>query len=70
MTHPFIRRTLSAAAGLSLALGVAAAAAPAATAGGILVCGWQSLTLVNGWHSENSVYGTGDPRYCIEDGIV
>jgi hypothetical protein len=31
---------------------------------------WSSLTLVNGWTSENTTYGTGDPRVSIQNGVV
>jgi hypothetical protein len=62
------RRFLATAvAGLALATGLAAGA-PAAHAGG---CTWTAITLVNGWHSEQSVFGTGNPSYCLEgDGMV
>jgi hypothetical protein len=62
------RRFLAAAvAGLALTAGLAAGA-PAAHAG---TCTWVPITLVNGWHSEQSVYGTGDPAYCLDgDGMV
>jgi hypothetical protein len=62
------RRFLATAvAGLALAAGLAASA-PAAHAGG---CTWVAITLVNGWHSGQNVYGTGNPSYCLEgDGMV
>src|SRR5579864_8337057 len=31
---------------------------------------WHSLTLINGWVSSQSTYGTGDPRVSIQNGIV
>ena len=53
--------------GIGLGAGV-----PAAHASG---CGWTGgwvpMTLVNGWASEQNVYDTGDPSYCLEtDGMV
>jgi hypothetical protein len=55
---------------LALAIGTGAGA-PSASAGGPGSCPWTPLTLVNGWHSEQSAFGTGDPSYCIEiDGMV
>jgi hypothetical protein len=62
------RRVLAASVAASgLAIGLAASA-PAAHAGPIC---WAPITLVNGWHSEQSVYNTGDPSVCLEnDGMV
>jgi hypothetical protein len=51
-----------AACGLTIGL---AAGAPAAHAG--TGCTWQPVSLVNGWHSEQGAYGTGDPSVCLED---
>lgn len=31
---------------------------------------WTSLSLINGWVSENSVYGTGNPKVSEQNGIV
>jgi hypothetical protein len=65
------RRVLAGAvAVLALAIGTGAGAPPA-SAGGPGSCPWTPLTLVNGWHSEQSAFGSGDPSYCIEiDGMV
>ena len=50
-------------------VGGLAAGAPAAHAG--TGCSWEPLTLVNGWHSEQGAYDTGDPSACLEsDGMV
>ena len=47
------------------------AGGPAAHAGPSCSGAAQAITLVNGWHSENSVYDTGDPSVCLEnDGMV
>jgi hypothetical protein len=57
---------------LTVGLGLAAGA-PAAHAGGFCgwTGGWAPITLVNGWTSEQSVYSTGDPSYCLEaNGMV
>jgi hypothetical protein len=55
-----------AACGLTIGL---AAGAPAAHAGP--GCTWAPISLVNGWHSEQGAYGTGDPSVCLEnDGMV
>ena len=49
----------------------AASVAPAASATPIeQLCQWQALPLVNGWQSEQSTYGTGDPSYELCAGIV
>jgi len=70
--RPFgaVRRLVAASAAiLTLAIGLAAGAAPAAHAGP--GCSWVPITLENGWASEQSVYDTGDPSYCLEtDGMV
>jgi hypothetical protein len=59
------RRVLAASvAACGLAAGLAAGA-PAAHAGP--GCSWAPITLVNGWHSEQGTYGTGDPSVCLED---
>jgi hypothetical protein len=31
---------------------------------------WQGLTLKNGWASSNSIYGTGNPKAALQNGIV
>jgi hypothetical protein len=60
-----------AAAGATLALAVSAGlTAPAASASSIQTCRWQPPTLINGWQSANAQSGTGDPSYCVENGIV
>jgi hypothetical protein len=51
-----------AAAGLAIGL---AAGAPAAHAGP--GCSWAPITLMNGWHTEQGTYSTGDPSACLED---
>jgi hypothetical protein len=63
------RRVVAASvAACGLALGLAAGA-PAAHAG--TGCTWAPISLVNGWHSEQGTYGTGDPSVCLEnDGMV
>jgi hypothetical protein len=65
-----VRRVLAASAvAFTLAIGIGAYA-PAASAG-IPGCSWQSLTLMNGWQSEQNAFGTGDPSYCVtSDGMV
>jgi hypothetical protein len=64
------RRLLAAPLGvLTLAIGLAAGAAPAAHAGP--GCTWVPITLQNGWVSENGAWGTGNPSYCEEaNGMV
>ncbi len=65
------RRVLQMLAVLALAFGAIAAVVPAASAGiGRAGCSWTPFTLVNGWQSANSSYGTGDPSYCVSYGIV
>ncbi len=60
----------AAAAALTLAVS-AGVSAPAASAASRDACPWQPLTLVNGWQSANAQFGgTGDPSYCVENGIV
>lgn len=44
------------------------AGAPAASAS--TECQWQPLSLQNGWQSEQGVYDSGDPAYCIDSGYV
>jgi len=57
-------------AALTLTTG-AAVSARAATAGTNPGCGWHTLTLLNGWKSEQSTWHSGNPAYCITgDGIV
>ena len=43
------------------------AAAQAATAAGVP---WTSLSLINGWATENGTYGTGNPKVSLQGGIV
>lgn len=55
----------------ALALGGGGAAiAPAASAGIPPNCAWQSLYLLDGWQSANSQWNTGDPAYCVDNGVV
>ena len=42
-------------------------AANAVASGGVT---WTSLTLINGWASENGAYGTGNPKVSEQNGIV
>ncbi len=42
-------------------------ATQAATAAGVT---WTSLSLINGWTSENGTYGTGNPKVSLQGGIV
>ena len=42
-------------------------ATQAATAAGVT---WTSLSLINGWASENGTYGTGNPKVAVQSGIV
>jgi hypothetical protein len=51
-----------AACGLTIGLAVGAPAAHAGSG-----CTWAPISLENGWHSEQGVYGTGDPSVCLED---
>jgi hypothetical protein len=54
------------------ALAASASTASASTARGILAsCSWHPLSLMNGWQSEQSVYNSGNPSYCVtSDGMV
>jgi hypothetical protein len=55
----------------ALAAGAPAASASAARAVGAPACSWHPLSLLNGWHSEQSVYGSGNPSYCVtSNGMV
>src|SRR5215469_11702487 len=66
----FIAASMAALA-LSVGLGIGAVAATAATTSGVRPCGWHKLALVNGWHSQQSKWDSGDPAYCIPgDGMV
>jgi hypothetical protein len=65
----FVRRPAALIAVLALAAGVAAAA-PAAHASITPACVWQSLYLLNGWQSAQTSWNTGDPEYCVDNGIV
>jgi hypothetical protein len=31
---------------------------------------WTSLSLINGWATENGTYGTGNPKVSLQSGIV
>ena len=59
---------------LMAALGLAAGAVPAKAGlppfhlNGCII--WQTITLENGWISDNSAYDTGNPSFCENDGIV
>jgi hypothetical protein len=56
---------------LALAGTGALANAPVASASIRPDCWWHGLSLVNGWQSDQSNDGTGDPRYCVtSDGMV
>jgi hypothetical protein len=50
-------------------LAVGAAAAPA-SASIRPACAWQPLSLLNGWQSAQSAWDSGDPMYCVDNGIV
>ena len=56
------------------ALAASASAASASTTraeGRLASCSWQPLSLINGWRSEQSVYDSGNPSYCVtSDGMV
>jgi hypothetical protein len=56
------------------ALAASAPAASASTARAVIPpggCLWQSLSLLNGWQSEQSVFDSGNPSYCVSsDGMV
>ncbi len=69
MSPRFVRRPAALIAVLALAAGVAAAA-PAASASITPACVWQSLYLLNGWQSAQTSWNTGDPEYCVDNGIV
>jgi hypothetical protein len=43
------------------------AATQTATAAGVP---WTSLTLINGWATENGAFGTGNPKVSLQGGIV
>ena len=61
-------RGLAAAALVTLALAGAAIGAPKASASPM--CQWQPLQLANGWQSQQNVWDSGDPAYCIDGGVV
>lgn len=44
--------------------------APAADAGVTPGCSWQPLQLINSWGSEQGIWKTGDPAYCVDNGFV
>jgi len=58
---------VAAAASAALVSGVVAGASAASAS---VNCQWQPLSLQNGWHSEQSAWNSGDPAYCIDNGIV
>ena len=62
-------RGVIAAAVASVALG-SGVVAGASAASASIDCQWQSLSLQNGWHSEQSDWNSGDPAYCIDSGYV
>ena len=62
-------RGVIAAAVASVALG-SGVVAGASAASASVDCQWQSLSLANGWHSEQSAWNSGDPAYCIDSGYV
>ena len=52
----------------SVALGTgAASASPTAPASGVT---WHKLSAINGWHSAQHAYNTGDPRWAVKGGVV
>lgn len=67
MKTRFSRLLAAPAVALALA-GGAVAVAPAASAS--VDCVWQPLGLFNGWQSAQSNWNTGDPSYCVANGIV
>ena len=54
---------------LALATG-AAVTAPAAEASITPACNWQPLYLLNGWQSDQGTFDTGDPMYCVDNGVT
>lgn len=64
------RAIAAAAAALALALVFGGAAVPGASASIRPACGWQSLYLLNGWQSANGTWTSGDPEYCVANGMV
>jgi hypothetical protein len=68
MSSRFVRLLAAPIAALALAAG--AAAAPAASASVTPDCVWQPLTLQDGWQSAQGDWNTGDPAYCVDNGIV
>lgn len=67
--RPVVVPVLAAASVLMLAAGVGVGTRPA-SAGIKPTCQWQALNLINGWRSEQSGYDSGDPSYCVSDGMV
>jgi hypothetical protein len=43
---------------------------PAATQAAAAGVPWTSLTLINGWATENGAFGTGNPKVSLQGGIV
>lgn len=43
---------------------------PVATQASAAGVTWTSLSLINGWASENGAYGTGNPKVALQNGIV
>jgi len=57
-------------AAIALAAAFGAATVPGASASIRPACGWQSLYLQNGWQSADSAWNSGDPVYCVDNGVV
>jgi hypothetical protein len=70
MSSRFARLLAAPIAALGLVAGAFAVAAPAASASITPDCVWQSLYLLDGWQSAQSNWNTGDPAYCVDNGIV
>ena len=70
MSPSFARLLAAPIAALGLVAGAFAVTAPAASASITPNCVWQSLYLVNGWQSAQGNWNTGDPAYCVDNGIV
>jgi hypothetical protein len=55
---------------LAVAAGVTSAGVPTASASIRASCVWAPLSLVNGWQSDQNMWNTGDPAYCVMGGTV